>query len=218
MRNQILRGAGALLSAGIACAGPNDPAQTDGPTASSAETSTESGEPGTSFNEDGAWSLVAFDLGDGVEDVMSTTRNDAFLLHFDSAARVMTTAACGDEMYGFGPSDSLCRLAPTTTEWQCRCFSYAFQGDIMQLVEFDPGGPAPMVEFDPDPSVDGSVTVASVALLPERADTFEIRPLPDGVFGGGAESRFIVEARAMATFDETHADPEGRDSCAPCVL
>lgn len=212
-----LRSALLLFSVVIACGAADDPSQDDGPDPSSHDTTDESGGMEPLFNEAGAWSLVEFDVGEGLQEVMQTTRRDAFMLDFDADAHVMTTAACGDEMNGFGPTDSTCRLSPSTTAWQCRCFSYAFEQDVMQMVEFTAGSPPPEVAFDPDATSDMSLTVATASLVPERADTIEIRPLPAGVFGGDSNSSFVVEARSMVTFEETYADPDGRPSCAPCV-
>lgn len=106
--------------------------------------------PGKLFDETGAWSVVRYELGEGLKDIVAMTREDSFMLSFDTDNNVMTTAACGNEMSGFTPADSTCRLSPTTTSWQCACYSYAFQEDIMQMIEFSPGSPPPEVEFNPD--------------------------------------------------------------------
>lgn len=201
----------------VAACGDTEPAQTEGSLDTAGDTSTNSGGQAPLFDEDGAWSLVAFDLGAGLENVNPLPRKDALLLHFDAASHVMTAAACGSDALGFSPNDSACRLSPTTTSWQCRCFSYAFEGDAMQMVEFAAGGPPPAVEFDAMASSDATLTVVSLAAAPEYGTGFEFAPLPDAVFGGEIDSRFIVQRVAMATFDAVQGDPEGRVSCAPCV-
>ncbi len=201
----------------VAACGDADPAQAEGSLDTAGDTSADSGGQAPLFDEDGAWSLVAFDLGAGLEHVNPLPRRDAFLLHFDATALVMTAAACGDDALGFSPTDSACRLSPATTSWQCRCFSYAFEGDAMQMVEFDAGGPPPAVEFDPMATSDATLTVVSLAAAPDYGSGFEFAPLPNAVFGGEIDSRFIVEQVAMAKFDAVQMDPEGRASCAPCV-
>jgi len=199
--------------------------------------------PGKLFDEQGAWSVVQYDLGDGPKDVMTMTRANAFMLSFDTENSVMTTAACGDEMSGYLPSDSACRLSPTTTDWQCSCYAYAFQEDVMQMTPFDAGSTPPEVEFDPDliPGQSGEaggmdesgtgtsgesganppagpLTVLRITAIPERMDTYDFTPLPSGVFGGnGADNHFILEARSTTLFSEVYDDPEGRPPCVPCV-
>jgi len=106
--------------------------------------------PGKLFDEEGAWSVVRYELGEGLKDIVEMTRENAFMLSFDTKNDVVTTAACGNEMSGFTPADSTCRLSPTTTSLQCACYSYAFQDDLMQMVQFEPGVVPPYVEFDPD--------------------------------------------------------------------
>jgi hypothetical protein len=192
------------------------------------------------FDEQGAWSVVQYDIGEGLEDIMQMSRQDAFMLSFDTTNSVMTTAACGNEMSGYLPSDSSCRLSPQTTDWQCSCYAYAFQEDVMQMTPFDAGSTPPEVEFDPDlipgqsgeGGVDesgtgggesggmpaGPLTVIRVTAIPERSDTYDFAPLPAGVFGGnGANHHFIVEARSNAIFGEVYDDPDGRPGCEPCV-
>jgi hypothetical protein len=208
--------------------------------------------PGKLFDEDGVWTLVQYDIGDGLDD-LPHTREDAFLMKFDAKAKVVTTAACtSEENSATSPDDSPCHLSPDTTEWQCQCFAYAFQEEVMQWQEF-PVGTAmpPKVKFDPD-LVDGGgavsavgsdsgggsgteggeggesggasadVTVITISEIPERADTFDFRPLPTGVFGGTNISHFIFEPRANGLFDQVYsadADPsEVRKAyCEPCV-
>jgi hypothetical protein len=196
--------------------------------------------PGKLFDEQGAWAVVQYDLGDGLEDIMVMSRRDAFMVSFDTENSVMTTAACGNEMSSYLPSESTCRTSPTTTNWQCSCYSYAFQEDVMQMTPFDAGSPPPEVDFDPDliPGQSGEaggmdtsgtggesggmpagpLSVIRVSPIPDRADTYDFTPLPSGVFGGnGANNHFIVEARSNTIFGEVYDDPDGRASCEPCV-
>ncbi len=201
--------------------------------------------PGKLFDEEGAWSVVQYQLEDGLEDIFAMSRKDAFMLSFDSKANVMTTAACGNEMTGFEPTNSPCRASPSTTEWQCRCFSYAFQEDVMQMIEFDAGKTPPEVEFDSDlmpgqssgtgsaesgsgsgsgtdggsggAPMGGPVTAIKISPIPDRMDTYDFAPLPVGVFGGnGANHHFILEARSTTKFNEVYDDPMGRPGCERC--
>lgn len=199
--------------------------------------------PSKLFDEQGAWTVVQYELGDGLLDI-STTRKDAFLLHFNAKDNVMTTAACGDEMSSFSPSESICGLSPSTTEWQCGCYSYAFQEDIMQMTEFAAGDVPPPVEFNPDllPGQSGEtgtaesgesgsggggesgggggggLSVIRVSAIPELMDTYDFTPLPAGVFtGNGANNHFVVQVRSESLFNKVYDDPEGRPSCEPCV-
>jgi hypothetical protein len=195
--------------------------------------------PGKLFDEEGAWSVVQYQLDDGLEDIMAMSRKDAFMLSFDAKANVMTTAACGNEMTGFEPTNSPCRASPSTTSWQCSCFSYAFQEEIMQMVQFEAGKTPPEVEFNADllPGQSGgtgsgestsggsggggggtgALTVIKISAIPERADTYDFTPLPVGVFGGnGANHHFIVETRTPARFEEVFDDPDGRAGCKRC--
>ncbi|MBC8071216.1 MAG: hypothetical protein IAG13_23015 [Deltaproteobacteria bacterium] len=201
--------------------------------------------PGKLFDEDGVWSLVQYDIGTGLDD-LPTPRKDAFMLDFDAEQKVVTTAACtSEENSSVTPANSPCRLTPATTEWQCQCFSYAFQEEIMQWQEF-PAGTAmpPKVKFDRDlvdtaggggggsdegtgsgggdggesGGAEGEVTVITVTELPDRADTYDFRPLPTGVFGSNNVSHFILEARAESTFNQVYDDEEERKAyCEPCV-
>jgi hypothetical protein len=202
--------------------------------------------PGQLFDEDGVWSLVEYDIGNGLDD-LPPARKDAFMMNFDAKQKVVTTAACTSEQNNsLTPANSPCHLTASSTEWQCQCFSYAFQEEIMQWQEF-PAGTAmpPKVTFDPDlvdsgggggggGSDDGTgsgggdggesggaaseITVITVTEIPERADTYDFRPLPTGVFGGNNVSHFIFESRAASKFDEVYGDDEGRLAyCEPCV-
>ena len=199
------------------------------------------GPPPPLFNEDGVWSLVEYDIGDGLDE-LPAPRKDAFLLKFNHAKKVVTTAACtSEENNARTPADSPCRLTPTTTEWTCRCFAYAFQEEIMQWQEFPPGSAMPpKVTFDPDLSnagqVDaggesggsgsgsggggegGAITVITTSEIPDTMDTFDFRPLPPMVFGADLTSHFIFEQRAVTLFDQAYMDDEGRKAyCQPCL-
>ncbi len=113
------------------------------------------------FEEEGAWSLIRYDLvGDGdISMVNTATRDNAFMLRFDSENNVVTTGACVNEGEGqFTPADSSCRASPTETSWQCRCFAYAFENEKMLWREFDAGAVVPEVSFDT--ADDGSNTPA----------------------------------------------------------
>ncbi len=198
--------------------------------------------PSKLFDEDGAWAVIQYDLGENVEEIDPQTREDAFMLSFDNANRVVTAASCvGLDSDGMPdavtPEDSPCRLLPQDTAWQCRCFAYAFRDDVMQFQEFAAGSMPPRLAFDPllDPGEvggddsgggsgsgggggDGGVAALRVVPIPDRKSTYDFRPLPAGVFGGdGVANHFILKARSNSIFDEVYMDPDGRDSCMRCV-
>lgn len=204
------------------------------------------GPPPPLFNEDGVWSLVQYDLGDGLNEINPNSRKDAFLLKFNRHKKVVSAAACtSEETNNVTPDDSPCKQTPEQTEWQCRCFSYAFQEEVMQWQEFPPGtAMPPKVTFDPNLSNAGQmtaggesgggsgseggsgggdgggvVTVITTSELPDRADTYDFRPLPAMLFGSdGSTSHYIFEQRAVTLFDDAYEDMEGRKAyCEPCL-
>jgi hypothetical protein len=105
----------------------------------------------TLFDEAGAWTLTRYDL-EGSGDVMpinNNLRENAFMLLFEPEVKVVTTAACVNPVEGeFTPANSSCLLAPSDTQWQCRCFAYAFEEDKMLWREFDAGTIPPEVTFE----------------------------------------------------------------------
>ncbi|MCA9653088.1 MAG: hypothetical protein KC501_24450 [Myxococcales bacterium] len=190
--------------------------------------------PSKLFDESGAWSVIKYDIdGSGdLNDVDVNNRRDAFMLHFDNAERVVTTAACV-ENENETPANSTCLLTPTTTQWICRCFGYAFKDDRMLWREFEPGDVPPTLGVDDidAPAADGMADTDTgggmaagddtLIILGEIMDinsTYNYRPLPTGVFGSnGEDSRFVLQARAGSVFDRAYDDPDGRPSCEPCV-
>lgn len=105
----------------------------------------------TLFEEEGAWSLIRYDLvGDGdVQMLNNSQRENAFMLLFDTSNNVVTAAACVNEAEGqFTPADSSCRLSADDSSWQCSCYGYAFENEKMLWREFEAGGVPPEVSFD----------------------------------------------------------------------
>ncbi len=188
------------------------------------------------FDEEGAWSVVQYALDGGeLREIDNNNRADAFMLSFDPANRVVTTAACvGPE--GDDPSDSTCLLTPNETEWACSCFAYDFVDQQMLWREFEAGDIPPDVSLsDSEMSADqgggsgsgtggggggddeSKDTLINVAEIPDVNSTFNYRPLPLDVFGSDGEtSRFIFQARAPSIFDRAFDDPDGRSPCEPC--
>ncbi len=195
------------------------------------------------FDEDGVWSLVRYDIGLGFEDVPPQQRGDAFLLKFTAERRVAETAACVSATQA-SPADSPCLIDSANTFWRCSCYSYAFVKDQMQWREFKAGAEPPEVEFDPenlgaDAGDDGGAmstgatgsdgggggesgassgrdTLIQLSAVTERADTYDFRPLPAGIFASdGVTSHFVFETRARSKFDPVRDDPQG--ACEPCV-
>lgn len=186
------------------------------------------------FAEDGVWSVITYDLeGNGEQaDIDVMTRRDSFLLQFDSAERVVTTAAC-IETDADTVADSLCLINPDDTHWSCRCFGYAFEHDQQLWREFNAGDTPPVVAIsDSDNGGDGGTagtagggggggdgdTLVQVSEIMDVNSTFNFRPLPEDVFGSnGISSRFVMQKRADSLFDKVYDDPEGRPPCTPCV-
>lgn len=184
------------------------------------------------FQEAGAWSVIKYDLdGSGdLKDVDTNNRRDAFMLSFDTAERVVTTASCIDNDTDT-PASSTCLLTPGTTRWDCRCYGYDYVDDRMLWREFEPGDLPPDVDLDdidePEAgdstgggggSDTGDDTVVILSEVMDINSTYNFRPLPMGLFGSnGEDSRFVMQARANSIFDRAYDDPDGRPSCEPCV-
>lgn len=185
--------------------------------------------PSKLFQEAGVWAVTVYDLeGNGEQanvDVMS--RRDSFLLQFDNAARVVTTAACV-ETDADTVADSLCLINPDDTHWSCRCFGYAFERDQQLWREFNAGDIPPVVTLDDEgeagdtSTADGGGggdgdTIVQVSEIEDVNSTFNFRPLPEGVFGSnGISSRFVMQKRADSLFDKVYEDMV-RPTCTPCV-
>lgn len=183
--------------------------------------------PSKLFQEAGVWSVITYDLeGNGEQaDVDVMTRRDSFLLHFDNAARVVTTAACV-ETDADTVADSLCLINPDDTHWSCRCFGYAFEEDQQLWREFNAGDTPPVVKISDSENGAGTTggggegtgdTIVQVSEIMDVNSTFNFRPLPEDVFGSnGISSRFVMQKRADSLFDKVYEDPE-RPTCTPCV-
>jgi hypothetical protein len=182
------------------------------------------------FQEDGTWSVVRYDLTGGgqLREVDVMTRRDAFMLHFDASAKVVTTAAC-IESPADNVSNSLCLINPQDTRWDCRCFAYDFVREEQLWQEFNAGDLPPKVSLSSsDDAAAGdseggggggdNETYVTVGEVPDVSSTYSFRPLPDGVFGSnGMSSRFIVQKKANSLFDRVFDDPDGRATCTPCI-
>ena len=182
--------------------------------------------PGKLFDEEGVWSMLTYDLGDGQEDI-TANRKDAFLMKFEPDEGVVTTATCGMETANT-PRDSVCRLSPSMTGWTCRCFGYAFEEETMQWREFMAGDPPPQFGFEPQGAGDdggdesgtagggGGDTYVQVSKNATAASTIIFQPLPEDVFGSdGVINRFEFVERAASLMDEVYEDPQG--ACTPCI-
>ncbi len=111
--------------------------------------------PGKLFDEEGTWELTQVSLeGSTFNPIDPNTRSQAFLMQFDAKNKVVQTAMCADNERE-GPTDSLCRLSVTSTQWFCSCFAYDFVEDQMAWQQFDAGSVPPEVDLGdlPDPSV-----------------------------------------------------------------
>ncbi len=197
--------------------------------------------PGKLFDEDGVWELTQFALeGSGIESV-SNTRSANFFLKFDNANRVVQTAMCANRENA-DPTNSECR-GFTDAQWNCQCFGYDFEGDQMAWQQFDAGGEIPVVQVGraaaddeapaetdgetdgagaeddgaAEPAPEGSVHEFTVAEVNGVGSTYDLTPLPAGVFGSdGSVSRFIFQAKAPSQFDQVLENDEV-PVCQPCI-
>jgi hypothetical protein len=186
------------------------------------------------FQEAGTWSVVVYDLeGTGIQnDIDVMTRRDSFLLQFDTAEKVVTSAACV-ETDADTVADSLCLINPDDTHWSCRCFAYDFVEEQQLWREFNAGDVPPVVKLSDmdDPNAEGGGTatdggggegtgdtIVQVSEIMDVNSTYNFRPLPEGVFGSnGTSSRFVMQKRANSLFDKVFDDPEDRAPCTPCT-
>lgn len=187
------------------------------------------------FEEEGVWSVIRYDLeGSGeLRDIDNANRQDAFMLSFDTAEKVVMSASC-IETDADTAATSPCLLTPSTTRWDCRCFGYDFAREEMLWREFNAGDIPPEVSLsgggggagaeagsgtagDGGGGADGDTYVV-VGEIMEIASTYNFRPLPEGLFGSdGQASRFILQKRSPAVFQRAFEDPDGRATCEPCV-
>lgn len=187
------------------------------------------------FDEEGAWSLVRYDIeGSGdLKEIDVNNRRDAFLLSFDSHEKVVTSAACV-ETENDTPASSSCLLTPGTTDWFCHCYAYDFVREQMLWQEFDAGDIPPDVSLADLDEADGGEatagetgggggeatdqTLIELAEIMGVSSTYNFRPLPLGLFGSDGEtSRFVFQIRADSVFDRVYDDPDGRQGCEPCI-
>jgi hypothetical protein len=189
--------------------------------------------PKTLFDENGAWTLVGYDIDQGSFADLDENRQDAFLLSFAKSEHVVTAATCGHEGED-EPSNSLCNL-DDTSPWACRCFSYAFEDDQMLWHEFPPGSiPPPAPDIDGGgadgvmatgtagetgaPMGDTLITVGEVA---DVANSYTFAPLPLDLFdSNGTTARFKFEARGATLFESrVFGMAEGNPPCPQrCVM
>lgn len=205
------------------------------------------------FEEDGVWSLIDYDLaGDGETRPLSDRRSNTFMFKFTTAMSVVQTAACifpgtaADPDPQTSPVNTPCGMFDDDTEWECRCFGYAFEEETMKWVEFSAGDTPPVVTLDPAPiggADDGGSagsgggsgddggddeggdggggpmgeTTINVSEISGLNLTFGFRPLPDGVFSSNGEnSRYVMQTRGNNAFATALDDPM-RPSCEPCI-
>ena len=196
--------------------------------------------PGKLFEESGTWEVVQYNLEGGeLEEVNTMTREAAFLLQFTPGKKVVQTAMCGQSDRST-PDDSRCRLSPSSTDWYCGCFAYAFEGERMRWVEFEAGQDPPSVKIDgqqSDPPAEGTGGTGGTGDPPDTgggetspgteimlsefatiANTYLFTPLPANIFGSnGSSSRFMVQQKTPTLFDQVFDDPDGRNVCEPCI-
>ncbi len=167
------------------------------------------------FDESGVWSLTHYsEDGSELFTLDKRTSQDAFMINFNRSKGVAAAAACSFGGSGSSnvPGSSTCRQGSgDQLEWECKCFSYEFEGSTIRMTEFAPGNAAPPVgSADTDGSGSGTTEVA-VSEFGEVANSYNFTPLPgpseldlDGLYGSnGVNSLFVFLKRFDGLFDES---------------
>ena len=170
-----------LLSFGC---GPDSSADDSlGSTSAPAETSS-----GAELPFDGTWSLLSFDIGEGLQRFDDPACNDLFLLHFASGS--VTSATPIDSNGSSQPGFSVC----DAVKYQCSCYSITYESPVMTWVDSTAAKPPYFITFKEFSSVPGG---------------FHFSGLPLGLFGSADNSDGFVLAPSHALFDATGC----RDFC-----
>lgn len=159
----------------------------------------------TLFEEDGAWSLVMYNIEGSYVANDSTNRRDKFLMYFDrtSAAEArpagrMAAATCIDAMGDQSLKSSACDAGFT-----CRCFDYTFEDATMVMAEYAPAGGELYVPEEGEPTPGEPVTVF-LSEVEESVNTYNFKPLPFMLFESDQmESQYHFRQKAASVFDET---------------
>lgn len=165
------------------------------------------------FKEPGVWAVTHYsEDGAVLNPVPAMTQEDAFLFNFDRDKGILATAACSFQGGDNTPAASTCGVAASASEqeWECKCFSYEFDNDVIRMTGFAPGQAAPPVgSSDTDGS--GDTTEVMVAEYVEVSNSYSFTPLPgpseldlDGLFGSnGVNSVYVFKKRFEGIFEDT---------------
>lgn len=161
----------------------------------------------TLFDEDGTWSLLAFDLeGTGTFNTIdSPNRKDQFLLRFlrTSGAEqrpegIAAAATCKDVSNNQSLTGSACNDGFT-----CRCFNYTFNETTMVFTEFAADGASLYTPVGDEPQPGEPVTIF-LETIEDTASTFIFKPLPAQLFESDAtDSRYEFRQKADSLFSKT---------------
>lgn len=182
-------------------------------------------EPSNLFDEDGVWSLTAFDLtGTAPLDQIDERREDGFLLKFDSGRGLVAAANCLDPRRDpnappdSNPGSVFCSNGDDRDDpanWACNCFAYRFEGERMQWLPYDAGSAAPTIVADPalgsyfpcagaeppaDPATMGNPLLASDVEDVELTQVLQSLPINTWASDGTC-SRYQIQQKAARLFD-----------------
>ncbi|HFE44738.1 MAG TPA: hypothetical protein ENJ18_04475 [Nannocystis exedens] len=161
----------------------------------------------TLFDEDGTWSLLAYDLeGSGaLETIDSPNRKDQFLLRFvrtsgeeQKPEGIAAAATCKDVGGNQNLTESTCNDGFT-----CRCFKYSFNETTMIFTEFAADGASLYTPQEGEPMAGEPVTIF-LEEVEDAASTFIFKPLPAQLFQSNAvNSRYEFRQKADSLFSKT---------------
>lgn len=159
--------------------------------------------PTTLFEEQGAWSLIEYDIDGSGNQAIDESRVDQFLLYFDQEAGIVAAASCVDSMGRNDVDASLC----DTDEFECRCFNYTYEESTMIWKEFttDSSTPPPPPENEDTVATPvGDPFSISLTAYPGSSGTFRYSGLPYELFNSQEGlSKYVFQIRGDGKFIPT---------------
>lgn len=174
------------------------------------------------FDESGVWSMTNY-TNWATDDTSYdgtlfpaplNTHENAFMLNFNRDLGIVAAAACGFQGSGTTPATSTCRIGDADDlDWECNCFAYEFDNDVMRWTEFAPGDQVPSVGSGDTDGASGTTTITATEFT-EISNSYQLTPLPgpstfdlDGLFeSDGDLDRFVFGQRTPSLFTESGCD------------